>query len=116
MRRAGDVIEEATGPNVTALSRCRKGLIGFVRVHGEREGGTGTGLGLHFAGRLDGELHHVRGSNLEHLACLESFVEQIGEAGTAAVDPYVGDAAGDEGEKLLEILFALREFGRYVGN
>ena len=114
--RAGDVIEKASGPDGTILCcRCKR-LVVLVRVHREREGGTSAGLRLRLAGGLDGELHHVRGSNLELLACVESFVEQIGEAGATAVDPYMGNASGDEGEELFELHFTIREFGRYVGN
>jgi hypothetical protein len=109
-----DGIEEATGSDVAFFGCCCKRLVVLVRVHREREGGTKTGLRL--AGGLDGKFHNVRGSNFELLACIESLVEQIREAGAAAVDPYVRDASGDEGEELLEDLLAIREFGGYVSN
>jgi hypothetical protein len=111
---ASDIIEEASCPDVTTLSCFCKRLVVLVRVNSQREGGTTAGLRL--AKGLDGELHDIRGSNFKLLACIESFIEQIRKAGAAAIDPYVGDASGDEGEELLEIVLAVREFGGYVGN
>lgn len=111
---AGDVVKEAGGSDVTFLSSSCKSLVVFVCVYGEGEGGTGFGLRL--PSGLDGELHHMRGSNLELLACIDSLVIQIGKVGAATVDPYVGDTSRDEREEALEVLCAVREFGRYIGN
>lgn len=112
---ASDSIEEMARADVAVLGCCCKCLVVLVRVHGEREGGTMLGL-LRLVGGLDSKLHDIRGSNFKLLACIESFVEQIRKAGAAAIDPYVGDSSGDEGEELLEILVTVREFDGYVGN
>jgi len=113
--RASDGIEEAACPNVSILGCFCKRLVVLVRMNSQREGGTRAGLRL-LAKGLDGDLHDIRGSNFELLTCIESFIEQIRKARAAAIDPYVGDTSGDEGEELFEVLLTVREFSGYVGD